>query len=118
MKKKIGLIVSLALVIVFYALAVTMPATELLTPASYVYAGVFLSVIVLLLTQALPDLLSAEIGPDGDAPPYPERAETEYARIVVVTLRELPGSAENGAVTVLRAAPEELDREEGLYLAL
>ena len=55
MKKKIGLIVSLALVIVFYALAVTMPATELLTPASYVYAGVFLSVIVLLLTQALPD---------------------------------------------------------------
>ena len=33
MKKKIGLIVSLALVIVFYALAVTMPATELLTPA-------------------------------------------------------------------------------------
>ena len=55
MKKKIGLIVSLALVIVFYALAVTMPATELLSPASYVYAGVFLSVIVLLLTQALPD---------------------------------------------------------------
>lgn len=70
------------------------------------------------LTQALPDLLSAEIGPDGDVPPYPERAETEYARIVVVTLRELPGSAENGVVTVLRAAPEELDREEGLYLAL
>lgn len=55
MKKKIGLFVSLALIVVFYALALTMPATELLSPASYVYAGVFLSVIMLLLTQALPD---------------------------------------------------------------
>ena len=55
MKKKIGLFVSLALIVVFYLLAVTMPATEVLSPASYVYAGVFLSVIVLLLTQALPD---------------------------------------------------------------
>ena len=55
MKKKIGVFVSLALIVVFYLLAMTMPATEVLSPASYVYAGVFLSVIVLLLTQVLPD---------------------------------------------------------------
>ena len=54
-EKEIGVFVSLALIVVFYLLAMTMPATEVLSPASYVYAGVFLSVIVLLLTQVLPD---------------------------------------------------------------
>lgn len=56
MKKKIGLIVSLILLIVFYALALTVGRTSAeLSSASYVYAGVFLSVVVLLLTGALPD---------------------------------------------------------------
>jgi DASS family divalent anion:Na+ symporter len=57
MKKKIGLIGSLALIIIFYILALTAePASgSPLSAASFVYAGVFLSVVLLLLTEALPD---------------------------------------------------------------
>ncbi|MGI5990157.1 MAG: SLC13 family permease [Lachnospiraceae bacterium] len=57
MKKKIGLIGSLILLIVFYAISLNVgaDANNGLTPASYVYAGVFLSVVLLLLTSALPD---------------------------------------------------------------
>ena len=57
MKRKIGLIGSLVLLIVFYVLALTFNSTDgsALTSASFVYAGVFLAVIVLLLTSALPD---------------------------------------------------------------
>ncbi len=57
MKKKLGLIGSLVLIILFYVLAVTMafPEGGVLSSASMVYAGVFLSVILLLLTSALPD---------------------------------------------------------------
>ena len=48
---------SLVLVLVFYVLACTMTFGEgsVLSPASFVYAGVFLAVIVLLLTGALAD---------------------------------------------------------------
>ncbi len=57
MKKKVGLLSSLVLLLLFYVLACTMTFGEgsVLSPASFVYAGVFLSVIVLLLTGALAD---------------------------------------------------------------
>ena len=56
-KKKIGCIISLVLVAVFYILAFTTNPAEgaVLSPASFVYAGVFLAIIVLLLTGAFPD---------------------------------------------------------------
>lgn len=57
MKKRYSLIVVLVLIILFYILALTTgtAAGGVLTPASFVYAGVFLSVIILLLTGALAD---------------------------------------------------------------
>ena len=61
MKKKIGMIGSLALVVIFYILAFTLdlpgrPGPEGgLSAASFIYAGVFLAVVLLLLTQAMPD---------------------------------------------------------------
>ena len=56
-KKKLGLYGSLVLIVLFYILALTMqfPEGGKLSPASMVYAGVFLSVILLLLTNALAD---------------------------------------------------------------
>lgn len=57
LKKRNSLIGVLVLVVLFYILAITNHSAEgaVLSPASYVYAGVFLSVIILLLTGALPD---------------------------------------------------------------
>ncbi len=61
MKKKIGMIGSLAIVVIFYLMAFTLdipgwdPTGEKLSSASFIYAGVFLAVILLLLTQAMPD---------------------------------------------------------------
>ena len=55
MKKRNGLIFASVLVVVFYVLACSMKLGEdsVLSAASFVYAGVFLAVIVLLLTGAL-----------------------------------------------------------------
>lgn len=57
MKKRNGLIFASVLVVVFYVLACSMKFGEdsVLSAASFVYAGVFLAVIVLLLTGALAD---------------------------------------------------------------
>ena len=57
MKKRNGLIFASVLVVVFYVLACSMKLGEdsVLSAASFVYAGVFLAVIVLLLTGALAD---------------------------------------------------------------
>lgn len=57
MKKRNSLLGALALVVVFYVLACTLGTVEgaALTSASYVYAGIFLAVIILLLTGALAD---------------------------------------------------------------
>ncbi len=57
MKKRNGLIFASVLVVVFYVLACSMKLREdsVLSAASFVYAGVFLAVIVLLLTGALAD---------------------------------------------------------------
>lgn len=56
MKKQQSLLSVLILVALFYVFAITMPfGGGLLTPASFVYAGVFLGVIILLLTGALAD---------------------------------------------------------------
>ncbi len=61
MKKKIGLIGALALVVIFYIMAFVMdvpgwdPTGEKLSSASFIYAGIFLAVIVLMLAQSMPD---------------------------------------------------------------
>lgn len=57
MKKRNGLIFAFILVVVFYVLACSTEFGEgsVLSAASFVYAGVFLAVIVLLLTGALAD---------------------------------------------------------------
>ena len=57
MKKRNGLIFASVLVVLFYVLACSMKFGEdsVLSAASFVYAGVFLAVIVLLLTGALAD---------------------------------------------------------------
>ena len=57
MKKRNGFIFASVLVVVFYVLACSMKFGEdsVLSAASFVYAGVFLAVIVLLLTGALAD---------------------------------------------------------------
>jgi len=57
LKKRNGLIFASVLVVVFYVLACSMKFGEdsVLSAASFVYAGVFLAVIVLLLTGALAD---------------------------------------------------------------
>lgn len=56
MKKKIGLIASLAVIVIFYILGFTLNLEGSgLSNASFIYAGVFLAVILLLLTQALPN---------------------------------------------------------------
>lgn len=71
------------------------------------------------LTQTLPELLSVEIGRQEDAPPWPEEGKTDYAHMVVLTLRPEPAQlTEEAAITFLPVTPDTLTGGEALYLAL
>ena len=70
------------------------------------------------LTQSLPDVLSSEIRcEEPSVLHHLMAAASEYAHIIVVTLRPAPPAADS-RFSFLSVSPETLSGEEGVYLAL